>query len=102
MTLRNAGTPNLLVPLNARLLSFAAIAIGVLLGIAPADAGARDTEAPRATQSSTTKTPKASAPEKSTPAPIFAPCKRKAQGLKGPERARFMTNCLKEKKTVSP
>jgi hypothetical protein len=28
----------------------------------------------------------------------FASCKRDADGMKGPERSRFMTTCLKERK----
>ena len=103
MTLRSAGAPNLLVPLNVGLLSAAAMAIGVLLvEMAPASAGTRDTEAPRATQNSTTKTPKTSEAKESTSTPLFASCKREAQGLRGPERATFMTNCLKERNRVSP
>lgn len=30
---------------------------------------------------------------------IFARCREAARGLKGPARARFMTNCLKERRS---
>ena len=82
--------------INARsAMQAAAIAIVVLLGIAPAQAQkpGRDAVASRATDRP--------AVERQTPTatPILDGCKQTARGLKGPKRATFMTNCLKTKKS---
>jgi hypothetical protein len=72
-----------------------AAGLALALAFVPAHAASDDAKSDRAKDKAAERT---DAPKKKTVRQDFASCRREARDLDGPERARFMTKCLHERR----